>query len=75
MIPMLWSKKFWIDAIERTLSTSAVIAAATIGTTALVQNVNWAIVGGTTASAAVLTLLKCVGASRVGDSSSASLVE
>jgi r1t holin len=70
----MWTKKFWLDTAERVISTAAQSAAASIGTTALIQGVDWRVVGGTTAVAALLSLLKALYASRKGDGTSASLV-
>lgn len=68
--------KFWKDALERALATGvqAGVAAVPMSTT-LVQRVDWAVIGGTAALAALLSLGKSVIASRVGRSDSASLVD
>lgn len=72
----MFTKKFWQDAAERVVSTAAQAAVASIGTTALIQGIDWRVVGGTAATAALLSLLKCLYATRRGtDPTSASLVE
>lgn len=71
----MWTKKFWMDTAERVISTAAQAAAGAIGATALVQAVDWRVVGGTAATAALLSFCKALYASRRGDPTSASLVE
>jgi len=71
----MWTKKFWQDTLERVIATAAQSAVAAIGTTAVIQSVDWRVVGGTAATAALLSLLKALYASRRGDPTSASLVE
>jgi len=51
------SIEFWKAAGIRALKTAAQTAIATIGTTALITEVNWAVVGSASALAAVLSLL------------------
>ena len=53
--------KIWMKAAGiRALKTLAQTAAATIGTTATLGGVNWAVVGSTAAVAAILSLLTSV---------------
>lgn len=48
----------WVHAAAvRAVRTAAQSAVAAIGTTAVVQDIDWAIVGGTTAVAALLSVL------------------
>lgn len=51
------SKNWWKAAGIRALRTFAQAAIAAIGTTALITEVNWLVVGSTAALAAVLSLL------------------
>lgn len=51
------SAEYWKAAGIRALKTAAQTAIATIGTTALITEVNWAVVGSASALAAVLSLL------------------
>ena len=69
------TRKFWADTAERVLRTAAQAAIGAIGTTAVIQEVNWEVVGGTTAVAALTSLLMCLGAKAVNDPDSASLQE
>lgn len=71
----MYPKEFWADTLERVVSTAAQAAIAAIGTTALVQDLNWVIVGGTAGSAALLSLLKALAAGRRGDPGNASLLK
>lgn len=55
-----WKK--WIHAaIVRAVRTMAQAAAAAIGTTALVQEVDWLVVGGTALVSGILSLLTSLG--------------
>ena len=53
-------KKFLIAAGIRALRTLAQTAIATIGTTALLEEVNWAVVASTSALAAILSILTSI---------------
>lgn len=50
-------KKFIIAALIRALRTLAQTAVATIGTTALIQDVNWPVVASASILAAILSIL------------------
>lgn len=66
----------WVkDTAERVLRTAAQAAIAAIGTTAVVQDVDWAIVGGTTLTASILALLTAVAAGTKGSPDDASFQE
>lgn len=54
--------KFWVDTLERMVRTAAQAFIASIGTTALIQEVQWDIVGGTTALATVLSFATALAA-------------
>ena len=54
------SKEFWKKAGIRALHTIAQSAIATIGTTALIQDVNWLVVLSTAALAGLLSILKSI---------------
>lgn len=54
---MLTNKKWWKAAGIRALKTVAQTAIATIGTTALIESVNWIAVASASALAGVLSLL------------------
>jgi hypothetical protein len=69
----MFTKKFWKDLAERAISTAAQAAIGAIGAGEL-THLNWKVVGLTVVGAAVLSVLKGVVASQVGDSSSASLL-
>lgn len=53
-------KNFWIAAGVRALRTLCQTAAATIGTTALLEEVNWAVVASASVLAAVLSVLTSI---------------
>ena len=58
---MKYSFKEWIKAAGvRALKTVAQTAIATIGTTAVLSDVNWAIVGSSAALAGILSLLTSI---------------
>ena len=54
------TKKWWKAAGIRAIKTVAQTAAATIGTTAMMSEVNWLVVGSTALLAGVLSLLTSV---------------
>lgn len=53
-------KSFWKCALIRALRTLCQTAVATIGTTALIEEVNWALVGSSALLAAVLSVLNSI---------------
>ena len=53
-------KKFLVAALIRAFRTLAQTAVATIGTTALLEEVNWPVVASASALAAILSLLTSV---------------
>lgn len=53
-------KKFWIAALVRALRTLCQTAVATIGTSALLSEVNWIAVASASVLAAILSLLTSV---------------
>lgn len=54
------NKEFWISAGIRALRTVAQTAVATIGTTALIEEVNWAVVASASALAGILSILTSI---------------
>lgn len=54
------TKNFWKAAGIRALRTFCQTAIATIGTTALLQDVNWLLVGSSAALAALLSILNSI---------------
>ena len=53
-------KQWWKAAGVRAIKTVAQTAVATIGTTAVITEVNWAVVGGASLLAGILSLLTSV---------------
>lgn len=53
-------KDFWYKASIRALRTVAQTAIATIGTTALFEEVNWAVVGSASLLAGILSILTSI---------------
>lgn len=51
---------FWIAALIRALRTLAQTAIATIGTSAVLSEVNWAVVGSASVLAAILSILTSI---------------
>lgn len=51
------NKEFWISAIIRAVRTIAQTAIATIGTSALIEEVNWLVVLSASALAGILSIL------------------
>lgn len=56
----MFSKEFWMDTLERTIYTMAECALASLGTTAMITEVNWSVVASTTAISGIITVLKCI---------------
>lgn len=54
---MITSKQWWAAAGIRALKTFAQTAVAAIGTTALLSEIDWVVVGSASALAAILSLL------------------
>ena len=54
------TKEFWKAAGIRAIRTVAQTAIATIGTTAMIQDVNWAVVGSTALLAGLLSVLTSI---------------
>ena len=54
------TKEFWKAAAIRAIRTVAQTAIATIGTTALIQDVNWAVVGSSALLAGLLSVLTSI---------------
>lgn len=58
----IYSKAFWLATLERVIGTAAATFIAAIGSTALIEEVSWAVVGSTVALASVLTVVKALAA-------------
>lgn len=54
------SKDFWVAAFWRCIRTVCQTAIATIGTTAVFEQVNWAMVGSTALLAGILSILNSI---------------
>lgn len=54
------TKEFWIAAGIRALRTVCQTAVAAIGTTAMIQDVNWILVGSTSLLAGILSILTSI---------------
>ena len=54
------TKDFWKAALIRAVRTLCQTAIATIGTTALIEEVNWLMVGSSAALAALLSILNSI---------------
>ena len=54
------SKEFWRAALIRCARTIAQTAVATIGTTAVIQDVNWVVVGSSALLAGILSVLTSI---------------
>ena len=70
----MWTKRFWADTAERVLATTAAVAISSVSVTAA-GALDWRAAAVLTGTTALITLLKCLAASRKGDPTSASLVE
>ena len=52
--------EFWHAALIRAIRTAAQTAIATIGTSAMLSEINWQVVASTTAAATILSLLTSI---------------
>lgn len=66
---------FWIRLAERVVSATAAATLAAIGTTVSIDQVDWRYVAGVAALTSVLTILKGIAATAVGDSTSPDLTD
>lgn len=71
----MWTATFWKRTAERVVRAAAWAAGGSIAATALVQDLDWAVVGDTAGTAALLCLLACLAGSAKGDPKSPSLIE
>lgn len=73
----MWTVRFWRDATERMVKSAAQGALLYLGGDQVLGawHANWAAAGGIALGAAILSLLTSLVSSRVGDPSSASLVD
>ena len=72
----MFTKKFWIDTVERVLSTAAQAAVAAWGLDQMSAfDADWKYIGGLALSAGFLALLKALYARTNGDPEKASLVQ
>ncbi|MDK9343241.1 holin [Propionibacterium freudenreichii] len=58
---MIWTLAFWKGAGERAIKTAAQTAVGLMGTSALIQQVPWAVVASGTAFAVILSLITSIG--------------
>lgn len=73
---MMWTLEFWKQTVERAVKTAAQAAVAffIVGET-VVQDVDWAIVGGGAAVAAIASVLTSLASAPFGPADTPSLVE
>ena len=67
-------KNFIRDALERALKTAAQVAIASVGTAAIVGDVDWLRAGSMVLLATILSLLSSIASMRITGGDSASLV-
>lgn len=60
MLEKLKSKKFWENAIARAIRTICQTGIATIGTSAVITDVNWALVASASAVSGIISILTSV---------------
>jgi len=70
----MWTKTFWLHTAERAAKTAAQTALATIGATATLSQINWALVISAAGAATLLSVLTSVASCGVGDRDSPNLV-
>jgi hypothetical protein len=72
----MWTAKFWRDAAERAVKSTAQAVVLYVGADVTFDawHAGWATAGGIALAATALSLLSSLASSKVGDSTSASLV-
>ena len=65
---------FWADALERAVKTAAQTAVAAIGTSTVLNEVDWAFVASTTGIAAAVSLLTSIASHGITGKNTASLI-
>lgn len=72
----MWSKRFWLDALERAIKTGAQVVAVAWPTTAavLADGANWKVIGITAIGAMGLSFLTSIAGSQIGNPESASVL-
>lgn len=66
----MYSKKFWLNTLERVVTTMAQVAAGGFGVSQIpvpAFEVDWRYTAGVTMSAGILSFLKCLGSRKVGN--------
>jgi hypothetical protein len=71
----MFTKKFWQDALERIISTTAQAFLGALGGATLLGDLHWDLVFSATGIAALACFVKCLIAQQKGDPTSASLTE
>ena len=72
----IWRPRFWIDAAERAIKTTAQTAAGLISANGLgLTDVNWKGVAGVAGLAFVYSVLTSIGSAPIGGSGSASVLK
>ncbi len=66
---------FFKDMIERAIKTAAETAIATIGTTTLLNEINWKIVGSTVAVSTLLSILTSIISKPIGNKNTAGIIK
>lgn len=72
----IFGVRFWRDACERAIKTSAQAVALALGGGAFnALTVDWATIGGSALGGALLSLLTSIGSNAIGDRGSASFIK
>ena len=57
---MKFTKEFWEDTFERAIYTVAETALGVIGTSIVMEQINWRVVVSASALSGIITVLKCI---------------
>lgn len=71
----MFTKTFWKDTSERAIRNAATSFVATLGSTAIFWHVNWELLVGVPATAAVLEVAIALSGAKVGSKGTASLTD
>lgn len=70
----MWTKIFWMDALDRAIRTFAQALLATVTVGDAIYHVDWQAGLGIAATAAVASVLTSISTSKVGDAETAAIV-
>jgi hypothetical protein len=71
----MFTKTFWKDTAERAVRNAATSFVSTVGATAILWELNWQVIVGIPATAAILEIAVALSGNKVGQKGTASLTD